>query len=757
MPASSSRALPPHRAISVPGVHAYVERESVAAGESLRLHVSSSVPYDLSICRLGSSIDSREDDVELVAFPNCPAVPRPIHPGSYLAVEAGLEGVLEAVSVELWVRPWDCDGPAGLVQQSGHGADADFELRLEGGGLGFAVGDRRLATEAGALEPGRWQHVAAVWGPDGAAIYVDGAERAAGPGGSLSALCGATLRIGAAEREGLSDLLLDGDIAAPAVYGRALSAAEVAERHSARGLRPPAEQGLQGYWPLEEEGGSVVADASGHGREGTVVNHGTWMIGGPAFAAAEPADTSYDPAGDPSRGHGLRLAADDLFDCGWPVEHEWQVPEDAVSGFYVARFAYELEGERRHYDVTFVLRKAAAAAPAPAVVLCSSNTWRAYNATPFAASTPDEETEFTIEGSRELDSRPPAYSLYRNHAAGQGTLYLGTQIPWPAAGPYVRYDQATDYSHLVRAERYTHVWLREQGYEFDAITDLDLHRDPGLLDEYSVLVIPGHPEYWTTEMWSGVAGYLDRGGDMLMLAGNSVFWRVTVEEDERVIECRKVDASSDQIPPERRGEAWHSQDGERGGMLYSSGYLPWDLVGLDSLGWIDHDNPANFGWFVADHAEHPLFHEPNETGLREGDEFGKPAAGGLPSALAHEFDLRASAHYALRRRINPAMVEGQPELVDPPGMIRLAGGHVDWSAGGVMMVRLGLAMGQFPGPDHPELTDGGEIIYWERESGGRIFNAGTIGYGWALAADPRLGLLLDNVMRHFGLRPKGEA
>jgi N,N-dimethylformamidase len=743
--------MPPHRAISVPGVHAYPDRESMAVGETLRLRVSSSLDYDLSICKLGSSIDSRERDQVLATVPNCRAAPRPIYPGSYVAVASGLVGNIESITLELWVRPWACEEAGGLLHQAGE-ARAAFELRLEPGGtVMFAVGGGRITTGSGVVTVGEWQHVAAVWGPAGAAVYVDAIERVAGPGGAVGSFTGGTLRIGAGELRGLTDRLLDGDIAAPAIHGRALSAREIGERRASSGLRPPLPEALQGYWPLDEEGrAGMVADRSGHGRDGVVVNHGTWMIGGPAFEADKPIDTSYDVKADATRGHGLRLASDDLFDCGWPVEHEWHVPEDAASGFYVARFTYEMDGERRHYDVTFVVRKAHRAEPAPVVVLCSSNTWRAYNATPFAASTPDDDTEFTLGGSVELDSHPPAYSLYRNHAAGQGTLYLGTQIPWPAAGPYVRYDRGTDYSHLVRAERYTHVWLRETGYDFDPITDLDLHHDPDLLKDYKVLLIPGHPEYWSTEMWTGVARYLDGGGDMVVLAGNAVFWRVTIDEHERVIECRKVDASSDQIPPERRGEAWHSQDGKRGGMLYRSGYLPWDLVGLDSLGWIDHDNAANFGWFVADHAEHFLFHEPNETGVSEGEEFGRPANGGLPSALAHEFDLRASAHYALRRRINPAMVEGEPEVVDPPGMIRLAGGHVDWSAGGVLM-------GFFPGSEHPELTDGGEIIYWERETGGRIFNAGTIGYGWAMSADPRLGMLLDNVLRHFGVTPREDS
>jgi hypothetical protein len=50
-------------------------------------------------------------------------------------------------------------------------------------------------------------------------------------------------------------------------------------------------------------------------------------------------------------------------------------------------------------------------------------------------------------------------------------------------------------------------------------------------------------------------------------------------------------------------------------------------------------------------------------------------------------------------------------------MVRLAAGHVAWSRGGTLL-------GRFAGPEHPAITDGGEIIYLEREARGRLFNAG---------------------------------
>jgi len=90
-------------------------------------------------------------------------------------------------------------------------------------------------------------------------------------------------------------------------------------------------------WPLSEEEGDDVADISGNKRPGRIINHATWMIGGPNFDAAVSQFDDYDPATDPTRGHGLRFASDDLFDCRWQVTQTYTVPTNARSGIYVAR------------------------------------------------------------------------------------------------------------------------------------------------------------------------------------------------------------------------------------------------------------------------------------------------------------------------------------------------------------------------------------------------------------------------------------
>src|SRR5688572_13934392 len=103
---SSETKIPPHRCIQVPGLHAYADVLSVVAGDEISIHVSSTVPYDFSVRRLGADpADPATDAVVYASNAHVP-VPQPITPGSYVLVERGLEAPLEEFTLECWLRPW---------------------------------------------------------------------------------------------------------------------------------------------------------------------------------------------------------------------------------------------------------------------------------------------------------------------------------------------------------------------------------------------------------------------------------------------------------------------------------------------------------------------------------------------------------------------------------------------------------------------------------------------------------------------------
>jgi len=751
--APAAEHLPLPKPLALAGLHAYAER-SVAAGQTIHFRTSSTVAYRLSVCRLGPLVDDPSGDDVLATFPEAGPRVQPIHPGSYVHVAAGLpaDQPIKALTLECWVRPFRAKGDSqALIAQHDSPAACGFGLFIGGDGrIGFYLGDggsqRKECTHAAgaALGHHKWHHVVGTWDGRTKALYLDGKLAGSWPFDGPVRPGRAPLRLGACSHGGQVGQTLDGDLAMPVLYGRALSADEITRRYAEQGLKRPTGREILACWPLDEERGEQVADASAHGRHGRIVNLGTWMIGGPSFDGEQvPRYQPYEPAKDARRGHALRLAADDLFDCRWQVTHEYRVPADARPGLYVGRFHFVLDGKPRLYHVTFIVRKAEERPKAPILVLASTNTWTAYNSTPFGAA-PAELHEFCgTSGVQNSPGDPPAFSCYRDHRARQPTYFVGLNVPWPAAGPYVLYSrEGTGYSHLMRAERFLPVWLEKEGYAYDMIAEPDLHRNGKVLEGYKTVVISGHSEYWSTPMCEALEAYLSKGGTCSSLSGNSIFWRVSFNEDGTIMECRKARGFGGGRPLASIGELWHSQDGRRGGLLRDCGWPAWRLTGLD-LAHVQGVNRQSQGWFRVELPDHFLFCQPARVGLAKGDKVGGAPGGGGPMAVCHEVDARL----ALIATATGTVPDGATLPKEPPGIATLA----------TAIRPKGEVFGYFGG--RTPSADGavGQIIYWERPNGGRVFSTGTIGTGWALSVDPKLQILLRNVLFHFGVRPaKGQ-
>ena len=474
------------------------------------------------------------------------------------------------------------------------------------------------------------------------------------------------------------------------------------------------------------------------------------MIGGPSFNAGIGQFADYDPAKDRTRGHGLRLASDDLYDCRWDPTFEYRVPTDARSGVYAGRIRFRQGDEERLSHALFVVKKAARATKAPVALLFATNTWKAYSATPFCPPWPGVKATVGNQGYAIDPSDPNApYCFYRTHRAGQPAYQIGMYMPWPVAGPYTTsYDVEIGYSHLCRIERFTQVWLEQEGYDYDAISDLDLDREPELLEGYKTVFVVGHSEYWSRKAYQNLDQYLQSGGTAVCLSGNTMYWRVSFDADASVVECRKLDAFGAQIPRELQGEGWHSHDGLRGGVPRDCGFPAWKCLGVEFFSY----NPVGIpgvGPLRVSNPDHFLFHKPHPIDLEKGDLFAFDASNPKRQAVGDESDVRVST--LMKVTAGPIPEGAAANLTDPPGIEVLAEAVFDWSQRPHFAFfdyyhrRLTKEQGQ-------RQTDvGGEMIYWERPQGGRVFSASTIAAGWVLAVDERWSNLLKNVLHHFGV------
>ncbi|HVA88690.1 MAG TPA: N,N-dimethylformamidase beta subunit family domain-containing protein, partial [Chloroflexota bacterium] len=388
---------------------------------------------------------------------------------------------------------------------------------------------------------------------------------------------------------------------------------------------------------------------------------------------------------------------------------QYLVPEDAASGLCAARVCLIGQDPDTALTIPFAVVRHTPRRPGTIALLLSTNTWHAYGRIP--------RNDLRVPG---LTS-----SFYTRHLNERPFFHLGLRAPIPHATPYgYETERAahTRHSHLVRPERFAQAWLEQEGYPFECLTDLDLHAEPTVLRNFQVLLICGHNEYWSDAMRDGVRAYLDAGGRVLCMSGNTLYWRVSFDEDLMVMESRKTSGTEDGewLPPSQWGERWHSTDGRPGGTWHLLGQPSHEVIGLSMQGMIDDGTPTAFAAFQVEAPSHFLFHEPESVPLTAQGTIGERNLNG-PKASGYEMDATPQTVGILAEPI--------------PGMVTLAGARGQFSI-------------EYAGADP---FHGADLIYWERPGGGQVVNAGSIGFSGALAVDPGVRALIRNVLAHFGV------
>jgi hypothetical protein len=138
-----------------------------------------------------------------------------------------------------------------------------------------------------ALTPG-WHHVAVTRSGQTAILYFDGVSVATDTSQSTGNFSSGYFSVGASSTNGNPPgfEFFNSSIDEVRVYNRALSATEVTSLYDmgkvkldTRPGEDVLEEGLAGYWKLDENTGTSATDASGNGSTGTLTNGPTWSTG----------------------------------------------------------------------------------------------------------------------------------------------------------------------------------------------------------------------------------------------------------------------------------------------------------------------------------------------------------------------------------------------------------------------------------------------------------------------------------------------
>jgi N,N-dimethylformamidase len=561
----------------------YADRLTVQPGETIGLKVSSEAErYEVDVIRLrhgDTNPDGPGHRSTLVdSVGTLPGRVQPLRAGSYVEV-ADAGGLLagDAFTVCAWIWPsLPQRGRQGIVTRGGTGLHVAVDGHLE-----LALAGSAVLRSADPLHARTWHFVAATLGAGRASLVVESAGRWT---------AGTDRREGAAEPSDAAGSLLigaggdpwepfDGKIGAPAIWSRALDSGEL---QAARDGAPPS--GAAAAWDLADGiSGRRVRDSGPDGRHGRTVNQPARGVTGHSWDGTE---TDWRRA--PDHYAAIHFHSDDLDDARWDTDLKWTVPGDLRSGVH----AFRLRAGGDEDMVPFFVRPKRGTATARVALLLPTFTYLAYGNEQQLAR---DEIRAVFEGLGSDFTYPlqPAdryvidhslLSLYDRHRDGSGVAYSSRLRPILSMRPDYRFPyvmQGVGGPHGLGADLHTVDWLEHEGYEFDVLTDEDLHHDGAdLLRPYRVVISGSHHEYWTAPMQRGIDGYLRGGGRFMYLSGNGLYWVTGMEPDEgHTIEIRRCGASSRTWEAEP-GE-WHlSTTGELGGLWRFRNLAPQVVVGV---------------------------------------------------------------------------------------------------------------------------------------------------------------------------------
>ena len=706
----------------------YCDRFSVRPGEPIAFKVSSETgaPFDLEIVRILHGDTNPEgpgyleEPVATAINGRYPGVRQRVWAGSYAIVPANPAfTALNSFTARLSLWPTLFDRPEqALISLWDPTRKAGFALVLDRDrGPLLRLADGAACAELALGAPLRlrvWHHLTvsfeAMTGD--ATIEVtgaDGPQRAAQslPLRGLGEPNSPLLIAARPTADGHTEAHFNGKIEAPALYG------------------PP---GPVGIWDFSRGvSGETIEDVSGAGLHGETRQLPDRGVTGSNWAGEARGWTAA-----PEQYGAIHFHEDDIADAEWADTAVWVPPEGLRSGLYAARLN---TAEDEDYLPFVVAPPLGAASTARLLLILPSASYLAYANEHLAIDAPlaervhDHAPVFSPGDLYAAAHRELGGSLYDRHADDSGIMTSSLHRPILNMRPkYQSWLGGVTHSSLWQLNADTHIiaWLERQGFDYDVISDEDLHaHGPQILANYRCVMTGTHPEYTSTAMLDALEGFRDRGGRLIYMGGNGFYWRIAFHPTRRgVIEVRRCEVGNGWITAP--GESHQAFNGEYGGLWRRIGRPPQALTGVgfiaqgfDSCGYFrrladSHDPRAAF-----------IFEGVNEEIIGDFGLIGGGAAG-------IELDC------------------ADPLLGTPPNALVLARseGHSDNYLPTVEALLINY-LGQ--GATQNAMVHA-DMVFFSQPGGGAVFSTGSIAWAGSLSHngdDNAVSRITANVVRRF--------
>ncbi len=372
----------------------------------------------------------------------------------------------------------------------------------------------------------------------------------------------------------------NGKIDRSGVIGRVLKASEL--EAIAAGDRPPAADVLA-YWDT-----SLGYTDRGIGH--TVLDTGPHRLHAEGVNCPARGQTGWNWNGRndcfrlaPEEYGGIEFHDDALTDCDWEPSCRYTIPEQLPSGVYALKVtANEGDGEEH---IPFVVRAKRPRAPICLLLPTASYLAYANGQLCFEAAAGQAITAVTPilqPIDVEIYRNGPEFgrSTYDHHADGSGVCYSSYRRPIFNMRPKYRMPGIAC-PWQFPADLSIVAWLEHMGYDYEVLTDEDLHRDgAAAIRPYRVVMNGSHCEYYSERMLNAIEDYLSGGGRLTYLSGNGYYWVVGFREQQPwIMEVRKLEAGS-RAWQARAGEHYLASTGERSGLWRHRNRAPQKLVGV---------------------------------------------------------------------------------------------------------------------------------------------------------------------------------
>ncbi len=298
---------------------------------------------------------------------------------------------------------------------------------------------------------------------------------------------------------------------------------------------------------------------------------------------------------------GLRSVPDSsfIYGCGWPLSLRVFVPAGWSPGLYRATFP-DASGSSLK-QLMFVVKAKIAGTMSPICVALSENTDNAYN-TYGGCSLYSCLNCSTCRSYKVSFDRP----LTDNNGLGSWGNY-----------PITFYQ-----------------WLLSNNRNCEFVSQYDLYADNNLLNNYKVLVIAGHSEYWSLNERNNIQNFINSGGKLVVLSGNTCGYQSRYENNGRILVCykdAKLDPYNNLYNSLVTTNWWYPPVNNPENILLGAGYQNSGYVNFDKI----LPFSSGFGDYSVINSHNWIY---RNTNVQNGDLFGRDAGNPQNFTVGYETD-----------------------------------------------------------------------------------------------------------------------